>query len=660
MASRLATTGQRPPGNGGDVDVGILESWFKGEGSSVHGAYGVETYYSAEKSRFIPGAEPPVLILKKFLVSFGQFQVSNSLNTTLNDRLSEVPPPTVDLLNCSWDVVLGQLETAKSESPKSSKRPSQRADRFAANVATYIEPWLELVPDEYGLGVVRGGLTLLFANRDKIIQTFESIPQMIRTMDTACKVFGRDKDENILDIAKSFYDQLCRDIPVLVQILNGKRKGLVRAFNRIAGCTPETEEIDDVLKRTSKTCSDLEDTVKRIKWKLDAKTQAEIQAIRSRLEDTNMGIAHISGQVGELASRQDIEQFTRNSNRDMAQFANELGSQMIKAMRQELRHEVQSIVKDQSALDPSALEFAAKAKTMVLRMAQENSVLREHVAAQRRQIESSQPRLPSPLPTPALSDLGLMQTLDVDPRSWTDDLASVLKQASRMDTDSKARARWLMKTPSFQNWVGVPCSSLLLAVGALRPERVSPLSVLASTIVLGLLELPDTLVLHFFCGMHLDADAEDQLSGPSGMLRSLIAQLVMAYKAPLPNLGAIGSPEFIYDVYNRRLDALCEVFRLLVAHVPEGVNLFVLIDGVSWYEKSDWLFDLKFILGLFKVLSEPARIPRFKVLLTSPSRTSEVQNLVDLNSEYVSLAPGNMDYRPLVSYSLVQSMFNRD
>jgi len=61
-------------------------------------------------------------------------------------------------------------------------------------------------------------------NREKIVQAFEEIPEMIRTIDAANKLFGRDEDEDISGIAKAFYDELCKDIPDLIQILNGTRK----------------------------------------------------------------------------------------------------------------------------------------------------------------------------------------------------------------------------------------------------------------------------------------------------------------------------------------------------------------------------------------------------------------------------------------------------
>ena len=433
-----------------------------------------------------------------------------------------------------------------------------------------------------------------------------------------------------------------------------KNTGFSRVLNRLAGGTPETQTVDGVLEKMKRRTSAMESTISRIKMKLQAKSHAGIQALRSRLEETNKDIALVSGQLDAMASRQDLEQLTQRNNRNLVQFASVFGTQLIDTLRQEVKSQIQAVVKDHPAVD-----FAAEAQTMVLRMAQENAILRDHVAAQALHIEFSRSRQPSPQPITALSELELMQILDVDPQSWTDDLSSVLRQASRMDTDSKARARWLMKTQHFQTWLGASHSVLLLAAGSLRLEKVSPMSVLASTIAVSLLDLPNTVVLHFFCGLHLDVDAEDHLSGPHGMLRSLIAQLVLALQEPRPNLNVINTFEFLQDCRNRTLPALCEVFRLLVGQTPQGVGVFVLIDGVSWYEQTHWAADLNFIVGLFKELVVPRDGPLFKILLTSPNRTSGLQQLVDPGSEYISLSPGNMDYTPLISHSMMESMYGR-
>lgn len=51
---------------------------------------------------------------------------------------------------------------------------------------------------------------------------FEDLPEIIRTIDVACKVLRKDEEENLAEFAKNFYDQLFKDIPELINTLHGK------------------------------------------------------------------------------------------------------------------------------------------------------------------------------------------------------------------------------------------------------------------------------------------------------------------------------------------------------------------------------------------------------------------------------------------------------
>lgn len=61
-----------------------------------------------------------------------------------------------------------------------------------------------------------------FDNRNKIVAAFEDLPEIIRTIDVACKVLRKDEEENLAEFAKSLYDQLFNDIPELINLLHGK------------------------------------------------------------------------------------------------------------------------------------------------------------------------------------------------------------------------------------------------------------------------------------------------------------------------------------------------------------------------------------------------------------------------------------------------------
>lgn len=346
-----------------------------------------------------------------------------------------------------------------------------------------------------------------------------------------------------------------------------------------------------------------------------------------------MGI--IYGQLSQVPTRKDMEKF-----------AGFIHGTIVDAVRKEVQSGVEEIVKDRYPGD-----LAAEVKTLVLTMAQEIHTLKEerNQLGSHLQLEYQRSRQPTPSPPPQLSQFGLLRILDIDPTSSTGDLDFVLRQESRLNMHDKARARWLMKRPLFQNWLRAPQSTLLLADGAMRLDKISSMSVLTGTLAISLLELPATIVLHFFCGRHLDTDAEDGLSGPHGMLRSLMAQLLLALRPPLPDLSGVDSQEFLRDCHQRTLPALCEIFRMMVEQIPAENAVFCLVDGVSWYEQTQWTGELLFIVGMFKALVKTPHRPVLKVLLTSANRSMRVWEVVNPNAEYISLAPGNVDYMPLSS-----------
>ncbi|KAI0112504.1 hypothetical protein GGR51DRAFT_43890 [Nemania sp. FL0031] len=641
MATPLFPHAAHISAQAGPIQVQEMENFFDNQGPKLHQAYTEETHWVVDQGRFMPGREPPIQKLKNMLIIY-QTPITGSDSSITNTEGHT-------LLDYSWDDVLTQLDIAKAYCPKSGWRTSRKADRFLAKTASYSEKWIDLIPDEYGLSIVRGGLGLVFStaaqkveNRERIIQAFENIPDMIRTMETACKLFGSNEEEDIKGVAKSFYDELCSSIPDLIQILDGKSSRFKRTLNRLAAGAIETSKIDEILKRIGNTTNKLESSIRRIKMRLDAKEQSEIAAIRLESKATHVGVGLLYSDIQQIPTRSEMVDFTRAFHQSM-----------VRSIREEVQSSVQDLLKHQTQGD-----FAAEAKTFVVKMVAENESLKQlnaQLTAQNKHIEYQRSRQPSPIGGPSLSVFDLLRILDVDHRHATDDLSFVLKQAARMSSEEKGRARWLMRTPNFHHWMKVPQHSLLLVDGAMMPERVSPMSVLTATLVASLLQTPASIAIYFFCGKNLDVDAEDELGGPSGMLRSLITQLMLQIN-PSPNLSGINSHEFLHDCYRRHFPALCEVLRLLVEQIPPQTTLYCFLDGVSWYEREHWVGELLFFVGLFKDLMSRLTGPYLKLLMTSSNRSSETRGVVSAEWEYVSLAAASIDPMPLVSPSIIAAM----
>ncbi|KAI0966414.1 hypothetical protein F4678DRAFT_449288 [Xylaria arbuscula] len=632
------------PALGGHVQVQEVEDFFETDGLKLHRAYREETHWAADQRRFVSGGEPPIQKLKNMLTLY---------HTPVNSTVSSTTGVS-NWFEYSWEDVLMQLEIAKTSSLVNDKRAARRADRFLAKAGSYAEKWIDLIPDEYGLSVIRGGLGLVFStaarkleNREKIISTFEDIPDMIRTMETAYKLFGSDGEEDVKGLAKAFYDELCSDIPDLIQVLDGKGSKFKRTLNRLAAGAPETDKIDEILERIRKRSIKRESSIKRIKMRLDAKERSEIAAIRSESKKTQCGLGLIYSDIQQLPTRLDFDNFAQSFRQSIVQ-------QISNDFRKELQSSLDEFLRNQTKGD-----FAAEAKTIVFKMVEENASLRNEnaqLAAYNREIDWQHSRQPSPIAGLSVSALDLMQILDVDHRQPTEDLQFVLKQAARMSPSDQGRARWLLRTPNFQNWMGVSRHALLLVDGAMSLEKVSPMSVLTATLAVNLIHAPATMAIYFFCGKNLDVGADNELGGPRGMLRSLITQLILQI-SPMSNLSGINSHELLHDCHKRDFSALCECLKLLIAQLPPNITtLYCLLDGVSWYEQGAWVDEMRFFVGLFRHLMERENGPSLKLLMTSSNRSIDIRGLLYTEWEYVSLAAARIDSLPLVSPSVMAAM----
>lgn len=74
--------------------------------------------------------------------------------------------PTTDdpgIFNCSWDEIIQLLDTAKAEHNERGKRKIHQAGMLASRAVPLAEKAVEMLPDQYGLSILRGGLKVILA-----------------------------------------------------------------------------------------------------------------------------------------------------------------------------------------------------------------------------------------------------------------------------------------------------------------------------------------------------------------------------------------------------------------------------------------------------------------------------------------------------------------
>jgi len=190
------------------------------------------------------------------------------------------------------------------------------------------------------------------------------------------------------------------------------------------------------------------------------------------------------------------------------------------------------------------------------------------------------------------------------------DLDSVLRKYDTFSTKAMSQSAYVMMTDHFTRWLYRPGSDILLVDGHCAEEagKISPISVFCATLVENIrsgdqLSMPaNNLVLYFFCGQHAWTDG--LLSGPCGLIRSLISQLLIYWPERVSlDLRFLEEVAGLWDSIMRwDVPRLCDVFAELLWQLPRDTSLYCIIDGISEFETSlwGWSKELRTIMTCFQ------------------------------------------------------------
>ena len=202
------------------------------------------------------------------------------------------------------------------------------------------------------------------------------------------------------------------------------------------------------------------------------------------------------------------------------------------------------------------------------------------------------------------------------------EVGSVLRTGRAMKLKSQVRAEWLMTCDDLTKWFQSDQSKALLVNGNYLRERVSPISFFCAMLIRSLKLLEPITAISHFCGPHLEP--EDELSGGYGLLKNLTNQLVALWNfGELTCLDRDFVDSLRYECRHRNLSlgSLWELFQILVTALPPNTPLFIIIDGISFYETQERFHDTsKVISGIHRLVGDRRVEAMVKVLVTSPTR----------------------------------------
>ncbi|KAI9838307.1 MAG: hypothetical protein M1819_005575 [Sarea resinae] len=659
----------------------LAPAWLSENAARVHPALNIPARYDNQRAEFVmkdPLDDPSLRThTDEFLEVMAIFQKRAKPKMRGSFDISK---------KYTWDDVIREAKDAEqkyNEEAKGVMGFGKKAIRVTGEYGSAIAPWLKLLPDgDYG-SVLCGGLKLIFGaatavseKRGEILDALGRVPSII---DKAQRY--REKcpsDDKLGEMVKDLYLAiLCaiegmikwlverdgwREIKALVkgplyaQPLEAKIALVDKKVNDLEGhirylhfsSSLRTEAIADrtenVVGRTATAVGRAELAVNRTESAM-SRTESAVNRTESSMGRTESAVGRTESAVGTLVTgfgNMEIGVDNIQANTAGTQFVVQNMEQDMRGMRSDVSTVVNTTSSMQTSLDGlnhllnlfndqtlSALWFKEieSMKTELKRIGSSNSVQK-----------------------PSITREQLIELLGVVPEASVHDIEVSLKRGRDMKPQAQGRAEWVIRRPKFQEWFQSRKPQLLLVDGEPDSDglaRCTPMSLLSATLVHSLSALEPVIAIHFFCGLH--TEAEDPLGSPSGLVRSLIVQLLFLRDFDLSFLKHRRQQE---QILSHEIDHLCQLFKDLAKQLAVGTVLFCVIDGISWYEHTRWQAQLCFVVRKLRELADDKDVDVvLKVLFTSP--------LISRHAIHEIKPPHEHLFLPLDAEGEIQSLTQR-
>ncbi|CAK7212185.1 hypothetical protein SCUCBS95973_001356 [Sporothrix curviconia] len=514
-----------------------------------------------------------------------------------------------DVLNCSWDDLFVQMARAQGDHEARVNRKGNWFKylwRKAGTQKEAIEPWLQLIPDEYGLSLVRGAIAIVFHIAEK----------------------SHEKEKSLLEgfelITETIHNAMSKGKNLFEKFKNKQEK-------------QKSVNIEGMLKKVQKKSTELDQCAERILARKAIEThegighlQLEAGTQRSMITEVRTDQTHLVAMAHETSNSVKLMDHKLSYIGYMAESAFRAMSERERIVDEEKREfmnkdreQIQAAVSAQNfTMGLLAEYFKDIHRTQNLLMDEQNQI--------RREIRRSLTPVPDRRSGLILQPEALMDILRVPFRMVNDDLTKAFQHGSDFSRQAHEQAQSLFLEPMFRDWMGSRNSEFLLVDGndsSATRRIVSPMSHLCAQMS-GAVETMhgrgNVVLLHFWCSMHVDR--ETTARGPRGMVRTLLAQLVAViliwnHEAVFDFGHVDGERAFLAAMEDGSLSALHYAFTRLLKMVPRDMPIYCIIDNVAVFEDERFRADL---VGVVHMLQDIVSVNRhcFKVLLTCPFRNT--------------------------------------
>ncbi|PWY90988.1 hypothetical protein BO70DRAFT_410608 [Aspergillus heteromorphus CBS 117.55] len=482
----------------------------------------------------------------------------------------------------TWDQVRAEAQKAINYRyhGRDTKNPFCKTLRAAGTAASRLEFLTILLPNGDYLGLLCGGLTLVYTAANRIEALREPILNSLDTLaysinETSPYLYAYSWNDTLIQRAHELYMAILDAVESITQWVEnhkGFRGGLRQGAKALF--------LGDNYGK------DLEDKVTTAVSDKASAFEAAVKACLSiEVHDTGLNVARLGKGVDQMHG--DINKL--------------LQSTVSKKTLQDLLHDQVQVVVNQT------------------------------IAAFTQQFSLN--RSPRPV-TPSITLEQVLIALDLVPiLGKTTAVEAVVESIGTerhfvyllgrsLGEDMQHQVSAVIQDSRFRYWLQSMTSGTLVVSGTgfnpLQAEIASPLSYMCALLMRSVLQAPFIHPITFFCRLHLEPS--DCVSGADGIMRSLIAQLALS-------LTETGILDLTFLTWNclqliamRDLVSLCRVLENILKPVRQSVILFM-IDGIDFYDNSSRLFGMDLVMSFLNSLVEAINYSNtglvFKLLLTS-------------------------------------------
>ncbi|CAA9963402.1 hypothetical protein PTMSG1_06770 [Pyrenophora teres f. maculata] len=459
----------------------------------------------------------------------------------------------------TWEEVLKEVENASDRynEPDGVWGKIRKAFRKSAEKADIASAWLTLLPDksEYfsvlcgGLKLIIGAASRLKGVRDDIAKALIEIPHILSCTNRAQNIFNKSKE-----LRQASACLFVAIISVLQHILvYFKEKSLKKAIKALVQQSDYEQRLTDALDTLRDRSSQFDRFARTCGLEEIHYTRLEVQAVRADIERMSTEV-HQHLNLAREESYAQSQQVEHKIDSFMAQLYQSFGHSLVSSPRvnsrtQDLQLPLLPIKKSRSAR-----ELRRYRNTM---------------------------------------QQALLDMLDYDATVTESDLQNSLPNVYRLPKPAQDRILAIVRHHKFKSWMTDTKPSVLFLNGhytAHGSMRQCPTSFVCAKLAAipwkreaekepSLHHPLRTITISFFCAQHLGRD--DPYKGPRGIMKSLIAQLLVSYDFDTQVIGSLDKEDF------ESTELLCDAFKLLVDSLSADIVLICTIDDITEHEESE-------------------------------------------------------------------------